>query len=185
MLEKLCINSTDTLTAIGWETLFAKIANDIDNLPICKGNSSNLADFGFEIITPNRLKLGRNNQRSLDDSFMLNAGTEVEILESFRKYQQLWYQLMLDRLHHFIPRPKKWPKTDKVEVNSVVVFVHKYSTLQRNWSWSLGRIVEVTDRKVRIEYFGPGKKRKLIATRSPRQVSVICGCHDLPVNTAD
>ncbi len=33
----------------------------IDNLPLALGNTSNETALGYEIITPNRLKLGRNN----------------------------------------------------------------------------------------------------------------------------
>jgi len=184
MLEKLSVDAAECLTPIGWETLFSRIANDLDNLPIAKGLSSNVADFGYEIITPNRLKLGRNNYRSLDDTFFITSGTDVDILEACRKTQHLWYQLLLDRLHHIIPRPAKWSKTDKVELNSVVIFVHKDSNMQKNFNWSLGRVIEVKDRKLVIEYFTTAHV-KLLITRSPRQVSVIHKVDDLPVNTVD
>jgi len=184
MLEKLSVNSNECLTPIGWETLFSRIANNLDDLPLAKGNCSKVADFGFEIITPNRLKLGRNNNRSLDDSFFLNSGTDVDILEACRKNQRLWYQLFLDRLHHLIPRPRKWSKTDKVELHSVVLFVHKDSNMQKDFSWSLGKVIDVKDRKLVIEYYAPGHVR-LIVTRSPRQVSVIHSVNELPVNTVE
>ena len=45
------------MTVLQWETLFCKIVNTLDNLPT--GN------LGSEIITANRIKLGRNNFRSL------------------------------------------------------------------------------------------------------------------------
>ena len=103
MMEKLSINNSHAMTALSWQTLFSKIASDIDNVPICRGNASNAADFGFEIITPNRLKIGRNNFRSLEDSFVLSGATEVELLEAYRKIQTVWYQILLDRLHYLIP----------------------------------------------------------------------------------
>ena len=55
-------------TALQWETLFSKVANTVDNLPMAKGSTSNASNLGYEIITPNRLKLGRNNFRTLDGS---------------------------------------------------------------------------------------------------------------------
>ena len=51
-----------------WETLFSKKANTVDNLPTAKGNTSSSSNLGHEIFTPNRLKLGRNNYRSLEGS---------------------------------------------------------------------------------------------------------------------
>ena len=48
--------------------LFAKIANTVDNLPMAKGDISNSSNLGYKIITPNRLKLGKNNYQSLEGS---------------------------------------------------------------------------------------------------------------------
>ena len=187
MLMKLSINTNRSMTTVSWETLFSKIANDVDNLPICKGKSSNLHDFGFEIITPNRLKLGRNNSRSLDDGFVLDGTTEVQLLEICRKYKQVWYQILLDRLHHLIPKCNKWLKTDEVTIDDIVIFVHKDSGIEKRWNWLLGKVVEVTgsSRTLTIEYFGPGKTTKLRVTRNPRQVSKIHSSDDIPVNTIE
>ena len=187
MLTKLSVNTNDAITALSWETVFAKIANELDNIPICKGNSSNVKDFGFDIITPNRYKLGRNNHRSLNDSITTSCKTYTEVLGICRKYQRLWIQLMLDRLHHFMPKPKKWSKTDPVSEGDIVIFIHKDSGHEKMFSWELGKIIGIDDtlRRVEIEYFGPGKKRKLSVTRCPRQVSKIYDAQDLPVDTVD
>ena len=67
-LEKLGVNTTVPMTCMQWETLFSRISNALDNLPLARGNRSNRLALGYEIITPNRLKLGRNNARSLEGS---------------------------------------------------------------------------------------------------------------------
>ena len=185
MLEKFSINNNHPVTLIAWETIFAKIANEIDSLPLCKGNSSNNQDFGFEIITPNRLKLGRNNNRSLDNSITLNSSTDTQLLEASRKCQTVWYQLFLDRLHYLIPKPAKWSQTDSVCVGDICVFVFKDSSIEKNWTWSLGRVVEASKRKLSIDYFPRGKKTPGVVERNPRQVSVIHSASDLPVNTLE
>jgi hypothetical protein len=56
--------------------------------------------------------------------------------------------------------------------------------LQKNFSWSLGKVIDVLNRKLVIEYFGPGHNR-LVLTRSPRQVSVIYHVDVLTVNTTE
>ena len=145
----------------------------------------NSADFGFDIITPNRLKLGRNNFRALDDSFILNSNTEVQLLETYRMVQSVWYQILIDRLHYLIPKPKKWMKTDPVSIGDVVVFVLKDAGVLKRTTWSIGRVIETAPAQVRIQYFGPGKKRMLNVTRSPRQVSVIHAVDDIDVNTIE
>ena len=60
--EKLSLLTQSTLN---WETTFAYISNFFSNLPMARlsKNRSLTTDLN-EIVTPNRLLLGRNNQRS-------------------------------------------------------------------------------------------------------------------------
>ena len=75
-------------TILQWETLYAKIANTVDNLPM--GYTSNSSNLGYEIITPNRLKLGRNNSRSLEGS-----GIKLDMASNFvallERNRELYY----------------------------------------------------------------------------------------------
>lgn len=95
----------------------------------------------------------------------------------------------MDRLHHFMPKPQKWSKTDDIGVGNVVVFIHKDAGSQKMWNWKLGKIIELEPeaggRKVSIEYFGPGKRGKFQATRCICLVSKIYSSDDLPVNTLE
>ena len=51
------------LSLLQWETVSAEIVNTINDLPLSLGNC--VSDFKtMDLITPNRLKLGRNNARS-------------------------------------------------------------------------------------------------------------------------
>ena len=56
-LERMGVNTNHP------QTVLSKIANMVDNLPTAKGNKSNATNLGYEIITPNRLKLGRVSGR--------------------------------------------------------------------------------------------------------------------------
>ena len=38
-LEKMGVNTNPPQTVLQWETLFLKIANTVDNLPMAKGNT--------------------------------------------------------------------------------------------------------------------------------------------------
>ena len=67
-MEKLGVDSSSPMTCLQWDTLFSRISNTIDNLPIAKESNSNETALGYEIITHNRLKLGCNNYRSLEGS---------------------------------------------------------------------------------------------------------------------
>ena len=50
MLEKAAVHPNTSMTCIEWETLFGKIASMLDDVPIAKGNRTNLHDLGWEII---------------------------------------------------------------------------------------------------------------------------------------
>ena len=52
-LERMGVNSSHAQTVLQWETLFSKIENTVDNLPIAKGSTTNATNLGYEIITPN------------------------------------------------------------------------------------------------------------------------------------
>ena len=58
MLNAWSASCRECNTLLGWETLFARVASAIDDLPIARGSASAACDLGWEIITPNRLKLG-------------------------------------------------------------------------------------------------------------------------------
>lgn len=60
-LEKAIHN--ERLSILQWETVAAEVANSINDLPLALGNI--VSDFeSMDLITPNRLRLGRNNDRS-------------------------------------------------------------------------------------------------------------------------
>ena len=55
--------SNRRLSILQWETICQQISNSINNLPIGLGNKSEMLE-NLDILTPNRLILGRNNTRS-------------------------------------------------------------------------------------------------------------------------
>ena len=56
----------ERLSIFQWETLAAEISNSINNLPLTIGNITGDLE-NLDLITPNRLQLGRNNDRSPRD----------------------------------------------------------------------------------------------------------------------
>ena len=55
-------NEKNRLSIIQWETLGDQIANSVNNMPIAFGNVVQDLE-NLDILTPNRLMLGRNNDR--------------------------------------------------------------------------------------------------------------------------
>ena len=60
-MEKVLVNRR--LSVLQWESLVQQISNSINNLPIGLSHYNNDLE-NLDLITPNRLLLGRNNSRS-------------------------------------------------------------------------------------------------------------------------
>ena len=79
--------SNERLSILQWETVSSEIANGINNLPLAIGNVT--TDFEtLDLITPNRLKLGRNNERSPVGSMLVTSDPK-RIFKEIKKYTNL------------------------------------------------------------------------------------------------
>ena len=92
-LTKIGISEHVSITALQWETLFSKVDKTLDNLTIPKGHATSTGHLGSEIITANRIKLGRNNFRSLgEDGIRIDLGTDAaKILDNNREIYYAWH----------------------------------------------------------------------------------------------
>ena len=155
-LEKLGVSTTVPMTCLQWDTLFSRISNALDNLPLARGDKTNESALGYEIITPNRLKLGRNNSRSLE-----GYGIDLEMSSNFTKildrnrsiYQQ-WYQTFIDNVQLLNLHPNKWLKSGRLPVSGdIVLFVFSDGNCAKeSICWKLGKVVNVTGTKVTLKY---------------------------------
>ena len=190
MLERLTKGDCPSMTGLQWQSMFAMVANMIDNLPLAKGNPSNSTEFGFEILTANRLKLGRNNQRSLAESGVTldMAPRLTDVLDRNREIQRSWYQLFMDQIHLLMYKPPKWEATGRLpKEGDVVLFVLDDSGYDKKGrSWKLGIVVNATPSKVQVKYSKhKGKKTKQSTVdRNPREISILFSADELFVNSS-
>ena len=112
-LIKVGTSEHTPMTTLQWENLFSKVVNALDNLPIAKGNATSTGSLGLEIITASRIKLGRNNFRSLGgDGIHIDLNQDAaKLLENNRLIYNFWYQMYIDSIHQLLIRPSKWEKT--------------------------------------------------------------------------
>ena len=189
MLEKVQANTDTPLTYLQWETLFSKISVMINDLPIAKTSRSNVSDPLWDIITPNRLILGRNSNRTIEGWISLDKGADLEHL--MRKNESIlntWYTVFSQRLHHLIPRPAKWGKTDPVNVGDSVLFLFTETPGSKPNQWKLGIIKAIPKiNSVEIEYvLNPSKKgvpTKSTLLRCPRDVCIIAAANEFPLGS--
>ena len=193
LLERTGIKATNPMTSIQWETTFAKISSALNDLPLAHGDTSNTTNLGFEILSPNRLLIGRNNYRSLEGLGidLRNSQIPTEILNRNREITSFWYQEFLDNIHMLMLKPKKFlVNSTPPKVDSIVLFTlldGLYS--KQETCWKLGKVTEVEDRRAKISYVSKIPKLGNPVTsevyRNFRDISVIYSVNEVFINTND
>ena len=177
MLQRLSDTEDICRTLLEWETVFARIASQVDDLPIARGSATAATDLGWEIITPNRLKLGRNAHRNLEGPVVLDNNPASQ-LERSRLIFSKWYKIFLERLPLLIPTIDK-EEGREVRVGDLVLFVFQDSNIPGMETWKIARVVaKVSARTVMLEYSNAGGGLRTLQ-RSIRQVSLILGVDEL------
>ena len=191
MLERMGIKTTNPMTSIQWETIFARLSSDLNDLPIAQGDTSNVSNLGLENLTPNRLLLGHNNARSLQgQGFNINSSKiPTSILERNSNVYKFWFPLFIDNIHMFTLKPDKWNTNGRLPViDDVVLFSFNDSGYEKsNLEWKLGLVSKCLERKIEITFVskisktGNVTKSKLV--RSIRDMSIIFSVEKLFINT--
>ena len=160
---------------------------------MAKGDTSISSNLGYEIITPNSLKLGRNNYYSLEGSGIKldMASSLTALLERNCELYCDCYRIFIDNIHMLDLRPNKWLKNSRLPVLEVIVlFVFNDSEYGNGgMDWRLGKITAVKGAQVSVTYSVRGAKAKVpfmnTVQRSVRDVSIIYSAGDLMINTRE
>ena len=178
MLKKAKMANIPTLTQLQLETVFCCIANDLNNIPISRTDGSSVKSRLFEIITPNRLILGRNNFRSLYLDVKLKDSTlPSQILANNSKIFSLYFQTLIDHIHYFCGRPPgKWQVNDERQpkIGDLVSFLFDDGPITP--VWRLGRVIEIDGHRIKIDYRNIVRNsdaQSKFVTRSPRDLKII------------
>ena len=167
--------SNERLSIIQWETLSSSIANSINNRPLAiRSSTSNLESL--DLLTPNRLKLARNNERSPEGP--VTVGHPDKILEENEQIFNAWFELWLSaHVPQLIDQPK-WFKSDtNLKPGDVVLFQKDDSKICSSYQYGivdsvdLGRDNKI--RKVTVRYRNHNEGINRTTTRSVRGLVVI------------
>jgi len=133
--------------------------------------------------------LGRNNYRCLEGQITLTKGIDSESL--LRKTQQIsktWYKIFTGRIHHLIPIPNKWKKSDPIRVGDICLFTFNENPGIGKNTWKLGRVQSTPkENQVIIAYPGPtltnGTTVMKNLSRNPRNISIISAAGEIDMNS--
>ncbi|XP_066928653.1 uncharacterized protein [Clytia hemisphaerica] len=139
----------EKLSLLQWETLSATMANTINNLPLALGNI--VGDFGcMDLITPNRLLLGRNNDRSPEGN-VIYTDNPSKILQANEQIYQSWFEIWLITHVPKLMKQQKWYQTDSINIGDIVIFTKTDSAISKDYTYG-----QVTN----LEYSTDGVARK-------------------------
>ena len=114
----------ERISVLQWQTVADETANCINNLPIGTGSSRNinLELDDLDIITPNRLRFGRNNERSPLGPAYLSHDPFKFMDTNIKIFNCWWEHWLLVVAPELIEKPVNWKSGDNVKVGDVVLF---------------------------------------------------------------
>ena len=168
--------SNERLSLLQWETLGSTIANSINNMPLALNTPISASSEFIDLLTPNRLKLGRNNERSPVGT--MSTTDHNKIIENNEAIFNAWFEVWLSAHVPTLMHQPKWFRSDKdLHVGDVVLFLKKESTIESNYQFgivesvSIGRDGKV--REVQVRYRNHSDNTDRTTNRTARGLVVI------------
>ena len=163
----------ERLSVMQWETLSAQISNSINDLPIALMKTTSDLEHS-DLITPNRLKMGRNNDRSPVGTLDVTSDPQ-KILQSNKMIFNSWFEVWLVS---YVPKlmyhPKWFVDDAHLKKGDVVLFLKHEKELSDTYQY--GMIEDVKSgqdgkiRSVNVRYRNYNENVNRYTTRSVRQL---------------
>ena len=133
--------SNERLGVLQWETVAAITANCINDLPLAthgtKGDLDNL-----DLITPNRLLLGRNNDRSPVGNMSATESYD-KIIESNAKIFNSWFEnWLITHVPQLMDQPKWFKASRDLKEGDIVLFLKQESELCNVYQYGIVESVQ-------------------------------------------
>ena len=164
------------LSIIQWETLGYQVANSLNNLPIAIGNVSRDLEH-LDLITPNRLLMGRNNSRCPSEKMIVTRDLG-RVLEQNDKIFEVWFKAWLTSCVPNLMFHPKWFKSDSdPQIGDVILFLKSDKDFEKLYQYGMicdmKRSRDGKIRQVEIEYQNYSENVKRRTTRGTREIVVI------------
>ena len=154
----------------------SEIANTINDLPLALGNITSQFE-NMDLLTPNRLRLGRNNDQSPIGPMMVINNPE-KFLFTNEKLFNTWFECWLISYVPKLMHHPKWFQTDRdVKVGDVILFSKKENQLSSTYQYGmisdLPRSSDDKIRKATVRYRNSTEAVDRFTNRAVRQLIVI------------
>ena len=173
-IEKTLYNQR--LSLIQWETLGQQVCNSINNLPIGLGNKVERLE-NLDLLTPNRLLLGRNNSRSPTAPLLVSQDVK-KIIQQNSEIFQVWFKSWLvSYVPTLVDRPKWFETNSHISVGDIVLFLKSEKEFEHLYQYGMvSKLFPSKDgliRSVEIRYQNHAENTERVTTRGIRELVVI------------
>ena len=172
------------LSIIQWESLGDQIANSINNLPIAIGNVVQDLE-NLDLLTPNRLILGRNNSRCPAGVISVTDDPK-RIIRSNNELFTTWFRSwLISYVPTLMPQPKWFNSSADLQVGDVILFLKSDKEFERLYQYGMIQKLKHSKdglvREVVIEYQNNNESVKRSTTRGVREIVVIHPADELGI----
>ena len=175
----------ERLSVLQWETLAAQVSNSINDMPIALTNAVSDLEFA-DIITPNRLKLGRNNDRSPVGALKISNDCS-KILQANKSIFDTWFESWLISYVPKLMSHPKWFVDDKhLKQGDIVLFLKNEKELSNTYQYGMVESINTgADGKVRsvtVKFRNHNENINRYTTRAIRQLVLIHEASEVDTN---
>ena len=173
------------LSIIQWETLGQQISNSINNLPIGLANKTECLE-NLDLLTPNRLLLGRNNNRCPTAPLIL-SGDVKKIIQSNDEIFRVWFRSwLISYVPSLVPRPKWFDNSRHIAVGDVVLFSKSDKEFENLYQYGIVTTLYTSNdgliRSVDVTYQNHTENVKRVTKRGVRELVVIHPVEELGIS---
>ena len=168
--------SNERISILQWETVAQQISNSINNLPIGLGNKIDSLEH-LDVLTPNRLLLGRNNSRNPNEPLAI-SGDFRKIIESNARIFESWFrEWLISHVPSLVQQPKWFSSERSVTVGDVVIFRKSEKEFDKSYQYGIvSKTFEGRDglvRAVEVQYQNHNESAKRTTKRGVREITVV------------
>ena len=148
---------------------------------------SRVADLEYlDLLTPNRLKLGRNNERSPVGPLFVTGKPDKFVVENKRIFNSWFQQWLISHVPDLIPQPKWFSSDPNVSEGDVVIFRKEDGkVVSGNYQYGMIKTVEPSRdgkaRSVIIRYRNHNENVDRNTRRAVREIVMIHPVDELSI----
>ena len=126
----------ERLSVLQWETLSSVIANTTNDLPIALGNIIN--DYeNMDLITPNQLRLERNNDHSPAATMEVTDNADRILQENRKIFNSCFEAWLISHVPRLMNHPE-WFSTDHdIKICDLVLFLKQDGVLSNSYQYGM------------------------------------------------